>query len=185
MSQKNNRYSVLILPESFRSLNVSGLTLIYTVLLLGISIFAREIFNHAVSLAGRAFIVNVIWIIFVGFAFVVARRAWALSAGRIWYTLCVIGLGVIYAATFEIFEERIHLVKYGLLALFLCRDLEDSKPLLTIPVALMMVLLVACADETVQYFTPGRVGDVRDVLFDVIGGIWGVTLSRGLRVTRL
>ena len=86
-----------------------------------------------------------------------------------------------YAGSFEIIEERTHLIKYGTLAVLLCRDNSNRPPFATVIMAISGVLWVGSLDEIVQSFTPGRVGDVRDVWFNLVGGLFGVALWAILR----
>jgi len=74
-------------------------------------------------------------------------------------------------------EERIHLLKYGLLASLLFRDLRLST---TGPLAGLLSVFGAswagCLDEFVQYFTPNRVADVRDIAINAVGALIGTVL---------
>ncbi|MBN1385060.1 MAG: VanZ family protein, partial [Elusimicrobia bacterium] len=38
------------------------------------------------------------------------------------------------------------------------------------------VFFIGILDEVFQWFLPTRVGDIRDVLFNAAGGLWGVVL---------
>lgn len=78
--------------------------------------------------------------------------------------------------------ERIHLLEYGLLAVLFERALRPRHPGRLLPVlALAGVALVSLADEWVQWLTPVRSGDGRDVLLNlwagVVGFLFGVALS--------
>jgi len=75
-------------------------------------------------------------------------------------------------------REQFHLVPYGTLALlwtFIYRRRIRDGSLYTTGLALC--LLVAMADEALQCWTPGRVGDVGDVLGDALGAICGLWLA--------
>ena len=74
-------------------------------------------------------------------------------------------------------DERIHLFQYGLLGFLLVHARRDEPMWRTVGVALVIVLLVACADEAFQAFLPDRVGDIRDVGFGGLGGTWGATVA--------
>jgi hypothetical protein len=83
--------------------------------------------------------------------------------------------------------ERVHLLEYGLLAILFARAFRErhESRLLAVPV-LLAVALASVADELVQWLTPVRVGDGRDVLLNLwagaIGLLFGLALSgpRGL-----
>lgn len=79
--------------------------------------------------------------------------------------------------------ERVHLVEYGLLAALFERALRRRHCGLLLPVlTVAAVALVGLADEWIQWLTPVRVGDGRDVLLNawagVIGYLFAVALSR-------
>lgn len=78
--------------------------------------------------------------------------------------------------------ERVHLLVYGLLgALFEHAFRHRHRDLLLPALTLAAVALVGLADEWVQWLTPVRVGDGRDVLLNVwagaIGYLFAVALS--------
>jgi len=73
--------------------------------------------------------------------------------------------------------ERIHFLEYGLLGFLLCRAFEGEQWLRTV-YAGMMVIAVGAVDEIIQWFLPMRVGDLRDVLFNALGGLMGLWLGR-------
>lgn len=77
--------------------------------------------------------------------------------------------------------ERIHLLEYGLLAVFFERALRPRHPGRLLPVlALAGVVLVSLADEWVQWLTPVRVGDGRDVLLNLWAGVVGLLFALAL-----
>ncbi|HSL81317.1 MAG TPA: VanZ family protein [Thermoanaerobaculia bacterium] len=78
--------------------------------------------------------------------------------------------------------ERVHLLEYGLLAVLFERAFRVRHPGRLLPVlAFAAVALVSVADEGVQWLTPVRVGDVRDVVLNLwagaVGLLFGVALS--------
>ena len=78
--------------------------------------------------------------------------------------------------------ERVHLLEYGLLAVLFERAFRVRHPGRLLPVlALAAVALVSLADEGVQWLTPVRVGDARDVVLNLwagaVGLLFGVALS--------
>ncbi len=76
--------------------------------------------------------------------------------------------------------ERVHLLEYALLALLYDRALRPRFAGLSRLVStLEAVAFVGLADETVQWLTPARVGDGRDVLLNVYAGLIGVVLAWG------
>jgi VanZ like protein len=122
--------------------------------------------------------------VFLGgvFFFIYTSRLWRLPLTNIIFTAIILLAGVGYSFTLPLPEERIHLVQFGLLGLLACSSLKGRgdggriwfwKPLL-------FVFLVGVADEVFQWFLPDRVFDLRDILFNTIGGIWGILLYMGV-----
>jgi hypothetical protein len=71
--------------------------------------------------------------------------------------------------------ERVHLLEYGLLAVLFERAFRARHPGRLLPVlALAAVALVSLADEWVQWLTPVRVGDARDVVLNLWAGAIGL-----------
>ena len=62
-----------------------------------------------------------------------------------------------------------HFVLFGLLATGIYLSLPSRTPRFFI--ALAITLLIACADETHQYFTGGRTATIRDVVLDMSGAL--------------
>lgn len=96
---------------------------------------------------------------------------------KIAVNLLVIILAVMYWQGFDIFEERTHLLQYGLIGYLAIKDFQKAnKPIRAIIFAAVFILLVGSLDEIFQRFIPWRVGDIRDVFADLISGIFGVIL---------
>lgn len=81
--------------------------------------------------------------------------------------------------------ERFHFIEYGLIAWLFYRAVEPRHPtaadLSTILLPLLAGLLVGTADEALQWYVPGRVGEVRDILIDGVAVTAGLLFSLGLR----
>jgi VanZ family protein len=77
----------------------------------------------------------------------------------------------------KIFAERIHAIEYGLLGWFVVRDLsKDSFRVRKTVCAVLIVGMFGLADEFLQLLLPYRVWDLRDIGFNFLGGIWGISL---------
>ncbi len=77
--------------------------------------------------------------------------------------------------------ERVHLLEYALLAVLYDRALRPRhRAFSRLVLTLEAVAFVGLADETVQWLTPVRVGDGRDVLLNLYAGLVGVVLLWGL-----
>ena len=74
-------------------------------------------------------------------------------------------------------EERLHFLEYGLLG-FLFVKAFNSTSVRTLTFSALLVTLVGSIDELIQGFLPNRVGDLRDVLMNAVGGLLGIWFGR-------
>ncbi len=80
-------------------------------------------------------------------------------------------------------SEALHFVEYGLLGLLAFRALSHHlRDRLIYPCVLMVCLLIGTSDEIVQWLTPGRYWDVRDIFHNGVAALLAqVALAGGLR----
>jgi hypothetical protein len=92
--------------------------------------------------------------------------------------LAVFVAGFLFAWHLDILVERIHLLEYGLLGWLAIKDtLREEKKIIKASIfSALFILGVSIVDETFQWWLPYRVGDVRDVVFNEVGGLWGMSL---------
>lgn len=108
----------------------------------------------------------------------------------VFLAVCFATLLISLTPVFETPGERIHIFLFGMLALFLsfdlfshfrrikpdpCRETKWRGFLLICCITIIVCLLTAVLDETMQSFMPERVGQAKDVLLAVIG--WGFGYS--------
>lgn len=140
--------------------------------------------------------------IFAAAALVVAGVVgWLLrrrAGWREWATLALCALAyVLVASRFEVIQERIHLLQYGLIALLVLGALEArasrgaarfAGAVATAPRdAARAVVLTAAAgwlDEGIQGILPNRHYDLRDVGLNALAGAMAVGTLAGLRWAR-
>lgn len=150
------------------------IALLYAAILILSSVFMRDVFNFLVLAIGRTSLTSLVWCGFLVGSLVVLAAFRRLSSRQVGYLLVLLMLGCLYAYSFEIFEERIHLLKYGLLSWLIASAISKQRTAASIlSYSVIGAALTGCCDEVVQSFSPGRVGDPRDVIFDTIGGVWG------------
>jgi len=86
-------------------------------------------------------------------------------------------IGLTLSWQIEISQERIHLLEYAVLGWFLGRDLiHKNKRAKGVILACVFSVIVGILDEIFQKILPYRVFDLRDILFNGLGGIWGIIL---------
>ena len=69
--------------------------------------------------------------------------------------------------------ERIHFVKYGLLSILIFAGQKGSNTLAKMIPAIVLSISLGCLDESIQYFVPNRVFDMRDILLNFTGSLYG------------
>lgn len=88
--------------------------------------------------------------------------------------------------TFQI-RKPAHVVLYGLLAILIVRVIAGQlglEPWRAIQVSFLIVLLLACADETQQWLRPNRSGSLTDVGLDALAAGGGLLIYGGLQRVR-
>ncbi len=80
--------------------------------------------------------------------------------------------------------ERFHLIEYGLLGALFYRAFRRYGDASVLPLTMLAVTLVGTADEFVQWWTPLRVGDARDVLLNTYAGLCGMLFGLALAPPR-
>lgn len=78
--------------------------------------------------------------------------------------------------------ERTHLVEYAIVAALLHEVLaERARQGATVPMKWLLAfsgaVVLGCVDESIQALLPNRVFDPRDLLFNTLAAVMGVTLS--------
>jgi len=79
----------------------------------------------------------------------------------------------------DVWVERIHFVEYAILGLLISRAVNVINPQRLI-YTFCLVSLIGAVDEIIQWFLPNRVGDMRDVFMNSVGGLSGLWLGRFL-----
>jgi len=80
-------------------------------------------------------------------------------------------LGIFAFISLESVEETMHFVEYSILSILIYRALSSTyqgHKLYAMAIAITFAL--GWLDEVIQYFAPGRVYDIRDIFFNVLGG---------------
>jgi hypothetical protein len=102
----------------------------------------------------------------------------ALAAALVAWQVAALGIG---NAEVDV-VERVHLLEFGLLGLLFERAFRPRHRNGLLPVLVLLAVgLCGLADEWVQWLTPARTGDARDVLLNLyaggVGYLLGVALS--------
>jgi len=76
-------------------------------------------------------------------------------------------------------EERIHFIEYGILGYLIIKAFDNTN-LRTIVISSILVFIIGLVDEFIQWLLPNRVGDLRDVAMNTIGGLLGIWFGKAL-----
>ncbi|MBI5555102.1 MAG: VanZ family protein [Elusimicrobia bacterium] len=88
---------------------------------------------------------------------------------------CIYGY---YLKILKIPEERIHLLEYGFLSYLVFKVYSsDWSFIFRYWQTFLTVSFIGTLDEIIQYFIPTRVGDVRDILLNIVSGLLGLVLT--------
>ena len=79
----------------------------------------------------------------------------------------------------DVWVERIHFIEYAVLGLLISRAV-NVRTLHGIIATCSLITLIGVVDEIIQWFLPNRVGDMRDVFMNSVGGFSGLWLGRFL-----
>ena len=79
----------------------------------------------------------------------------------------------------DVWVERIHFIEYAVLGLLISRAV-NVRTLHGIIYTGCLVTLIGAVDEIIQWFLPNRVGDMRDVFMNSVGGLSGIWLGHFL-----
>lgn len=116
--------------------------------------------------------------------FYLYQRLRQLTWPRLFWMTGVVGVfGYFLAVKMKTPGEALHFVEYGLLGLLALRALSHHlRDGLVYVCAFLLCLLVGTVDEILQWLTPGRVWDIRDVLHNgVAAALAQLVVAGGLR----
>ena len=155
----------------------SKITLFIVLVVFLSSLFAQQIWLWLINIFGRNQIILFSCSIFT--LFILIFLAQKIKQGhkkrKILYTAILVITGALLSLKIELFAERVHLFEFGLLGWFVAKDFSRSKALQSriLIRTLVFILFISSADEFLQQLLPYRVGQIRDVLFNLCGGLTG------------
>ena len=139
----------------------------------------RQVLRFAKGCIGEKTFTITFGLIFIilGLAFLFSRiKGSSLNAKTFMFSVMLIA-GIVLAYQMKIPEERIHILEYGILGWLAGRDLiKTGSKLKGIISACLFTIFIGYLDEMFQKVLPYRVFDVRDIVFNGLGGLWGVCL---------
>ena len=129
----------------------------------------------------RSFWVAALIVLTASIAYAFGMR---LGALRILAVISVLALAYVLGLWQTYFEEKTHILMYGLLGFLAAMDLAGSagtNKLKYITMAVSFVALVSAGDEIFQLILPYRFGDFKDFMTNVLGGALGIAMFLALK----
>ncbi|MEA3369341.1 MAG: VanZ family protein [Candidatus Ratteibacteria bacterium] len=160
-------------------MRISKATVIIGIFIIVSAAFMRQLMEFFKAYFGeRAFVALIgLILIMAGLAFVICIFKRNPGPFKISAMVMLLIAGMALAWQIELPVERIHILEYGLLGWFTGRDLMGkTKKKRGFIFAWVLTVMVGILDEGFQRILPYRVWDVRDILFNSLGGLWGISL---------
>jgi len=171
------------------SLYFSALTIAFGIYIIISASFAQQAWGLFSKLLGEGHLKLIcVFLIFIVSAivilFIVRQRFkfLKLTAGII-----ILVFSFWYAWRQSYFVKNVHMLEYNILGLLAMRDLTGFSRIIVpkkILFSVLFILVIASLDEGLQKLLPYRVGDMQDVVTDVIGGSAGIFLFLLIRTQK-
>lgn len=139
----------------------------------------RSILNFLYSSIGKQSIgimVNVSLGIAIGITIFLTNKK---GVSRTLLAAVPLAAALMFIYTLERPEERVHFLEYGVLGVLVLKGVKERKWRMSL--AMAFVFTVGAIDECIQLLLPNRVGDLRDVAMNAIGGTLGIWTGKSLR----
>lgn len=119
----------------------------------------------------RFLIIYICWIAFIWInSSIPAEGSSQISGGFSYELYRFLHLNIDFELFHSLIRKCAHFTEYTILGILACLSVKKERRFSMIAGC----ILVACLDETLQLFVPGRSGEIRDVLIDASGVIFGM-----------
>lgn len=161
---------------------LSPLTLGLAIFIIISAAFMQQVWQYLGRLLGQGTLRFFCLLLYLSTAIFMIFRAVksGLKPSRIIASVGITVAGFVFAWRQPFFVEKMHVLEYGVLGWLATRDLCSGsciKKIKPIILSLLFIALIGSLDEGFQKFLPYRVGEIRDVITNVISGGIGITLS--------
>ena len=164
-----------------KSKGLSKITLGLGIYIVISAAFMRQVWDWLSSIFGDFLMMHAFVLCFILISVFTIIYAFKIHLGL--FKICAVVLLFVLAYLFArwqpYFSEKTHVLTYGLLGFLATSDLFDSKKSLLskeMGQALFFISVISALDELFQGLLPYRVGELRDYITNVIGGIFGMGL---------
>lgn len=169
----------LVDGEKLLRFNISKITILVALFIIISASFMRQVvefFQKHVGVEWTAALMGLLMIIACLFFLILVTKKQIHAIRTPALTIVVIA-GLILAWQAEYPAEKIHILEFGALGWLSARDLVGlNRKKRGIVLGCLFCIAVGILDELFQAVLPYRVFDVRDILFNGLGGVWGVIL---------
>jgi hypothetical protein len=166
-------------------MKLSGLTLFIGLYIIISASFAQQLWRIGQKILMRPTILILLALVFLEITLALLHKCIQarLSLFRIILVAIVCALAYAFSWSQPYMTEKAHVLEYGLLAWLALRDFCKGKQNVAICVlyAAIFVLIVGSLDEGFQKLLPYRVGEIRDVLTNLLSGSLGISLFLACR----
>ncbi len=141
--------------------------------------FMRQLLNLTLTILTRDQVSAFIYTALALIGLLVVWAAWKQkSVQKIVFACLPLGFLACLALAMPMAEERVHIIKYGLLGYLACKDICKAQEgyLKSLFSVLVFGVFVSGLDEAFQALLPYRVGDLRDIGFDCLSLIAGIMI---------
>src|SRR5262245_22082924 len=133
------RHSYFPLTISLRSALIIGIIVVS-------GLFMRRVLNALLSSIGKDILSIVVWTLFFAVFFALLPALRAMSRERLLRFIFICLVGLAYALSLDIFEERVHLIKYGILGWSIFFDQAEDTHWRGLIRSVLAVFLVGATD---------------------------------------
>jgi VanZ family protein len=155
---------------------VPSLTLCIGMLIVLSSLFMRQVMLFVRSLTGSfifELVVSIILII-IALTFIIYIVKICPQRIRCVFIIILVTGGLVLTSFISIPEEKVHIIEFALLGWFAMSDFsKKNSSFHSIILSIIICSLFGIFDEIVQGILPYRFFDIRDIVFNMGGGIWG------------
>jgi len=96
---------------------------------------------------------------------------------RLLFIIVAVVMGFTALSFINIPEEKIHLIEFSILGWFAMKDFSKRyKFIQKFILSIIICSLFGIFDEIFQGILPYRYFDIRDIIFNITGGIWGIII---------
>ena len=116
-------------------------------------------------------------ILIAAFCFVLFTVKKGIRPVKLGMLIFVVLAGLLLIWQIKLSAEKIHILEYALLGWLALRDLgKINKKWFAILLTFLFCILIGATDEIFQAILPYRFFDMRDIVFNGLGAVWGMTL---------